>query len=74
LDNESSIVSNYLARLDDLVARYEKHLASGAATDFSEYKNVCGLISGVESARLEFKDLMNLIADGEEDGYSELGS
>ena len=73
MDNESSIVSNYMARLDDLVARYEHHLASGAASDYADYKNVVGLIAGVQAARIEFKDLLNLVSDGEDDGYDDLG-
>jgi hypothetical protein len=34
---------------------------------------VVGLIAGVQAARIEFKDLLNLVSDGEDDGYDDLG-
>lgn len=42
-------------------------LASGAAKDYAEYRDLCGLIRGLETAKREIIDLAQYHLDADDD-------
>lgn len=45
----------------------KQHLANGNAKDFPEYRELCGLIRGLESAQREVNDLSRHFMEDEDD-------
>ena len=45
----------------------EEFIQSGAAKDFAEYREVCGVIRGLASARREIADLSRNYMEDEDD-------
>lgn len=55
------MIDNYLTHLskkiDDKVSQLQDALADGNASDYAEYKKVCGEVKGLLTARLFISDL-----------------
>ena len=45
----------------------EAHLAAGAAKDYAEYKEVCGMIRGLNAALRDIEDLSRNYMEDEDD-------
>ena len=49
-------------------ASFEQTVISGAAQDYAQYRELCGLIRGLETAKREIKDLAkNYMEDDDDD-------
>lgn len=44
-------------RVGEHIASYEQAVISGGAKDWPEYRELCGLIRGLETAQREIRDL-----------------
>jgi len=55
------------AKIDDKVNQLQEYLADGNATDFAEYKKLCGEIQGLLTARLFTTDLQERLRDSEDE-------
>tara|TARA_R100001086_G_C11684908_1_gene216848 strand:- start:65 stop:247 length:183 start_codon:yes stop_codon:yes gene_type:complete len=53
----------FLSRLEELKMSHVSHVASGGASDYSEYKKICGVVEGIAIAEREFKELIGTIDD-----------
>jgi hypothetical protein len=51
----------------DRINSAKQHLASGSAKDYSEYRELCGLIRGLESAQRDVNDLSRHFLEDEND-------
>jgi len=54
-------------KIQDLKKDGEAHLAAGAPKDYAEYKEVCGMIRGLEVALREVNDLSRNYMEDEDD-------
>ena len=50
-------------RLQEEVRSVEESLAQGAAKDFAEYQNLCGVIRGLLTAQREINDLLRKVKE-----------
>lgn len=53
--------------ISERIENTKQHLASGNAKDFPEYRELCGLIRGLESAQREVNDLSRNYMEDEND-------
>lgn len=54
-------------RINDDLSSAEKYLSGGSAKDFAQYREVVGLIRGLESSKLHIRDLSrNFLEDDDE--------
>jgi hypothetical protein len=57
-------VLEYLnGKLTEEVKAVEENLARGAAKDYAEYQNLCGVIRGLLTAQREINDLLRKVKD-----------
>ena len=57
-------VLEYLnGKLREEVRAVEENLAQGAAKDYAEYQNLCGIIRGLLTAQREINDLLRKVKD-----------
>ena len=54
-------------KIQDLKMDGEAHLAAGAAKDYAEYKEVCGMIRGLNAALRDIEDLSRNYMEDEDD-------
>jgi len=54
-------------KLAELQQSQEEFLAGGGATDFAQYKESCGVIRGLTTARREIEDLSRNYTDDIDD-------
>ena len=54
-------------KIQDLQKDGEAHLAAGAVKDYAEYKEVCGMIRGLNAALREIEDLSRNYMEDEDD-------
>jgi|TARA_R110000824_G_scaffold46957_2_gene134376 hypothetical protein len=54
-------------KLVEIQKQQEDFIQSGAAKDFAEYREVCGVIRGLASARREIADLSRNYMEDEDD-------
>jgi hypothetical protein len=58
MSNESSSDAEYLLhKFDEDIANRKDFLAHSNAKDYAEYRHVCGIIRGLESAKQHIVDL-----------------
>ena len=53
--------------IDAAVAVAKEHLAKGKVKDYPEYREVCGLIRGLESTRTAVQDLSRNYMEDDDD-------
>ncbi len=57
-------VLDYLSgKLQEEIKAIEENLARGAAKDYAEYQNLCGVIRGLLTAQRELNDLLRKVKD-----------
>jgi hypothetical protein len=55
------------AKIEELKASNIEFLEQGAAKDYAEYRESCGVIRGLSAAQREIKDLSRNYMDDEDD-------
>jgi len=50
-------------RLEQRIEAAVGRLSEGAAADYAEYKDLCGLIRGLRAAQIELQDLAQTMKD-----------
>ena len=53
-------------QIDEMVRRNEDDLGSGAAKDYAEYRERCGVITGLLTARRSITDLTKNMEESDE--------
>ena len=53
-------------QIDEMVRRSEDDLGSGAAKDYAEYREHCGVITGLLTARRSITDLTKNMEESDE--------
>lgn len=51
----------FLSKIDEIEESLQVYITDGRAKDFTDYKRVCGVIEGLQTAGREFKDLVSRI-------------
>lgn len=54
-------------RINDDLSSAEKYLSGGSAKDFAQYREVVGLIRGLESSKLHIQDLSRNFLEDDDD-------
>jgi hypothetical protein len=54
-------------KLDDRVLQLQEAIADGNAADFASYKNMCGEVKGLLTARAHIKDLLERMTNNDDD-------
>lgn len=54
-------------KYSDEIRHIEESLGAGAAKDYAEYQNLCGVIRGLLTAQREINDLLRKVKDYEDD-------
>ena len=55
------------AKLTQQAADISESLAAGAAQDYADYQRLCGVVTGLLTARREIQDLAQNLKDKDED-------
>ena len=50
-------------KINDRIQDFNGALSTGAAKDFADYKEMCGVIRGLRTAQLELNDLLRKIKE-----------
>jgi hypothetical protein len=53
-------------KIDDQITMYQNHLIDGTCEDFAKYKELCGVIRGLATARREIQDLAKHVEDDDD--------
>lgn len=53
-------------KIDEQIAMYQTHLVDGACEDFAKYRELCGVIRGLATARREVLDLAKHVEDDDD--------
>jgi len=53
-------------KIDDQITMYQGHLIDGSCEDFAKYKELCGVIRGLATARREVQDLAKHLEDDDD--------
>ena len=54
-------------KLEDRKARIVESVGSGAAKDYAEYRDLCGVIRGLTTAQQEIEDLVRKLKEDDDD-------
>ena len=54
-------------KLQDRVEQVSESLRDGSARDYAEYRNLCGVVRGLELAQMETNDLLRRLKENEND-------
>lgn len=54
-------------KIDDHIRLANEFLVDGACKDFAQYRNVCGVIQGLNTAKREVQDLSRNYMDDDND-------
>lgn len=54
-------------KLEEMKELYTAPMSEGAAKDFGEYQNMCGVIRGLTLAQREIADLVRKLKDDDDD-------
>lgn len=54
-------------KLQDRVEQVSESLRDGSAKDYAEYRNLCGVVRGLELAQMETNDLLRRLKENEND-------
>lgn len=60
---EEKILRLLFSKLEDQIADKMSFLGGGGCKSFDEYKEVCGAIRGLQSAKREINDLVQKLKD-----------
>ena len=63
---EHKILEILTSKLEDYIGQYQSVLNDGAATDYAQYKDLCGAIRGLKMAQMEIKELGKNMRDSED--------
>lgn len=61
MDNQ--ILEYLTKKYEDEIKVLQESLGSGAAKDYAEYQNLCGVIRGLLTAQREINDLLRKVKD-----------
>jgi hypothetical protein len=53
-------------KIDEQIMMYQGHLMDGSCEDFAKYKELCGVIRGLATARREVLDLAKHVEDDDD--------
>lgn len=53
-------------KIDEQINMYQGHLMDGSCEDFAKYKELCGVIRGLATARREVLDLAKHVEDDDD--------
>jgi len=54
-------------KYDEEIKVIQENLGTGAAKDYAEYQNMCGVIRGLLTAQREINDLLRKVKEYEDD-------
>ena len=54
-------------KIEELVRSHSEALVSGKSADFSAYRELCGVIRGLQTAQREIGDLVRKLKDDNDD-------
>jgi hypothetical protein len=54
-------------RLNERVQELQGALSDGVAKDFADYRGMCGVIKGLQTAQYELNDLLRKIKDDDDE-------
>lgn len=54
-------------RVEDQVKSHSEALVGGAVKDYAEYRELCGVIRGLQTAQREIADLVRKLKDDNDD-------
>lgn len=54
-------------KIDELVKSHSEALVGGRSQDFSAYRELCGVIRGLQTAQREIADLVRKLKDDNDD-------
>ena len=60
---DTQVLEYLKGKLQEEVRAAEENLARGAAKDYAEYQNLCGVIRGLLTAQREINDLLRKVKD-----------
>ena len=55
------------SKLNERVLDISRSLSDGVAKDYSEYKGMCGVIKGLQTAQYELNDLLRKIKESDDE-------
>lgn len=64
--NELKVLAHVAKLITETRADQEGFLATGRAADYAEYRHVCGIIRGLNSAEQIIKDLVQRLEQNDE--------
>jgi len=67
IDMDDRLLEHLLKKLEEIKDSYTAPMSEGAAKDFGEYQNMCGVIRGLTLAQREIADLVRKLKDDEDD-------
>ena len=67
MTHERAMLDHLFNKINEREKEVVFALADGAAKDFAEYKNLCGVIQGLRRARMEVQDLVQRYEEFEND-------
>jgi hypothetical protein len=60
-------LEHLIKKIEEIKVTYTAPMSQGAAKDFGEYQNMCGVIRGLALAQREIADLVRNLKDDEDD-------
>ena len=54
-------------KMEDYIQQYQNAMNDGAATDYAQYKEMCGVIKGLKTAKMEIKELSKSMRDADDE-------
>jgi len=60
-------LEHLIRKIEEIKGTYTAPMSEGAAKDFGEYQNMCGVIRGLTLAQREIADLVRKLKDDEDD-------
>jgi hypothetical protein len=63
---DDRLLEHLLKKLEEIKNLYTAPMSEGAAKDFGEYQNMCGVIRGLTLAQREIADLVRKLKDDDD--------
>jgi hypothetical protein len=63
---DSQVLELLSKKYTDEIRSIEESLGAGAAKDYAEYQNLCGVIRGLLTAQREINDLLRKLKDNDD--------
>jgi hypothetical protein len=64
---EHQVLDLLKQRLEDQKISHIEALVGGRVTDYAEYRELCGIIRGLQTAQFEIADLVRKLKDNDDD-------